>query len=221
MHRPPAGHSSQENKMSIARPFSLFPSFLLLVSCVTINVYFPAAAAEKAADRIIEHVLGEDSKKDNKEKGQQPAKPDSSYYQDTPAHAAEILIGLLEIFVSEAHAAADIDISSPAIDRLKASMQARHARLSQYYKAGVIGYSADGLVAQRDLSSVGLRERGEVKKLLAQENRDRNALYKELARANGHPEWEDQIRATFARRWVAKAPRGWYHRDRSGTWHRK
>ena len=31
---------------------------LMLVSCVTINIYFPAAAAEKAADRIIEDVWG-------------------------------------------------------------------------------------------------------------------------------------------------------------------
>ena len=29
---------------------------LLLAGCVTINIYFPAAAAEKAADRIIEEV---------------------------------------------------------------------------------------------------------------------------------------------------------------------
>ena len=26
--------------------------------CITINIYFPAAAAEKAADRIIDEVLG-------------------------------------------------------------------------------------------------------------------------------------------------------------------
>lgn len=28
----------------------------LAASCVTINIYFPAAAAEKAADRIIDEV---------------------------------------------------------------------------------------------------------------------------------------------------------------------
>ena len=28
----------------------------LLLGCVTINIYFPAAAAEKAADKIIEEV---------------------------------------------------------------------------------------------------------------------------------------------------------------------
>ncbi len=29
---------------------------VLLSACVTINIYFPAAAAEKAADKIIEEV---------------------------------------------------------------------------------------------------------------------------------------------------------------------
>ncbi len=29
---------------------------LLLPACVTINIYFPAAAAEKAADKIIDDV---------------------------------------------------------------------------------------------------------------------------------------------------------------------
>ena len=29
---------------------------LTLAGCVTINIYFPAAAAEKAADRIIDEV---------------------------------------------------------------------------------------------------------------------------------------------------------------------
>jgi hypothetical protein len=30
---------------------------IALSSCVTINIYFPAAAAERAADRIIDEVL--------------------------------------------------------------------------------------------------------------------------------------------------------------------
>jgi len=31
-------------------------ALLSIAGCVTINIYFPAAAAEKAADRIIEEV---------------------------------------------------------------------------------------------------------------------------------------------------------------------
>ncbi|MDR4514381.1 hypothetical protein [Nitrosomonas sp.] len=41
---------------------------MLLSACVTINIYFPAAAAEKAADKIIEEVWQlEDEKKEEKE----------------------------------------------------------------------------------------------------------------------------------------------------------
>jgi len=34
----------------------LFSSIVVLTACVTINIYFPAAAAEKAADKIIDDV---------------------------------------------------------------------------------------------------------------------------------------------------------------------
>jgi hypothetical protein len=40
-----------------ARPWILLlPAAAILSACVTINIYFPAAAAEKAADRIIDEV---------------------------------------------------------------------------------------------------------------------------------------------------------------------
>jgi hypothetical protein len=35
---------------------TLLGGTLLAAGCVTINIYFPAAAAEKAADRIIDEV---------------------------------------------------------------------------------------------------------------------------------------------------------------------
>jgi hypothetical protein len=38
---------------------SRLPAFLgasLVAGCITINIYFPAAAAEKAADKIIDEV---------------------------------------------------------------------------------------------------------------------------------------------------------------------
>lgn len=38
------------------RWISLPAAALLLSACVTINIYFPAAAAEKAADKIIDEV---------------------------------------------------------------------------------------------------------------------------------------------------------------------
>jgi hypothetical protein len=60
----------------------LFQAALLtLVStmpaCVTINIYFPAAAAEKAADKIIEEVW-QLKKPEAGEKTEQPVSPPSS-----------------------------------------------------------------------------------------------------------------------------------------------
>jgi hypothetical protein len=38
------------------RPWPAILALLACAGCVTINIYFPAAAAEKAADRIIDEV---------------------------------------------------------------------------------------------------------------------------------------------------------------------
>ena len=78
-----------------------------------------------------------------------------------------------------------------------------------------------GLLTLRDPKAVSIKERNTVNQLVAAENQDRNALYAEIARANGHPEWEDDIRDTFARRWVSNAPSGWYFKDNSGNWKQK
>lgn len=40
----------------VSRPVLSMLLALLLSACVTINIYFPAAAAEKAADKIIGEV---------------------------------------------------------------------------------------------------------------------------------------------------------------------
>lgn len=44
------------HKLHHASRFAVAALLLPLAACVTINIYFPAAAAEKAADRIIEEV---------------------------------------------------------------------------------------------------------------------------------------------------------------------
>ena len=65
-----------------------------------------------------------------------------------------------------------------------------------------------------------LKDRNTVVQLVAAQNNDWNELYAEIARLNGHPEWQDSIRRTFAERWVAKADRGWYYRE-GGSWRQK
>ncbi|HHH13598.1 MAG TPA: DUF1318 domain-containing protein, partial [Thiolapillus brandeum] len=87
-------------------------------------------------------------------------------------------------------------------------------------RSGAIGLDRNALVTIRDPATVGLRDRNRLRKLVADENRDRNALYREIARANGHPEWEAEIRKTFARIWVEEAPGGYWYK-KGGAWKRK
>jgi uncharacterized protein YdbL (DUF1318 family) len=115
-----------------------------------------------------------------------------------------------------AHAAADLEINTPAISAIKGSMQARHAQLAPFYSSGAVGFSRDGLVAVRDAAAVPLAQRQALNNLVAAENKDRNALYAEIANGNQHPEWEPEIRATFAKRWADKAQAGWWVQDGSG-----
>ena len=42
-----------------------------------------------------------------------------------------------------------------------------------------------------------------------------------IATANGHPEWEADIRGTFAERWIANARAGWYYKTGAGDWKQK
>jgi len=196
-------------------PMSLI-LLLFATACVTINVYFPAEAAEKAADRIIMDVYGKTPAPAPQEK---PAEPQS--LRMTPGPAARAAAGVLGWLVSPAQAAADLSINTPAIRQLTASMEARHRTLAPYYASGAVGMTRDGQIAVRDQKLVPLAERNTVRNLVADENRDRSALYAEMARANGHPEWESEIRATFARRWVDNARAGWWYMDGSGAWKQK
>ncbi len=130
------------------------------------------------------------------------------------------LVGMLA-FASAALAAADLEINTPAITALKNAMQARYGKLAAYYASGAVGLTRDGNVVLRDANAVPLAERQSVNGLVADENRDRAALYREIARANGHPEWEADVRATFAQRWIDKAASGWWVQNASGAWVKK
>jgi hypothetical protein len=194
-------------------PMSLL-LLLFVTACVTINVYFPAEAAVKAADRIILDVYG-----NVPEEQPQPAEPTSFLVPSSlPGRAVTIALDWL---VAPAHAAADLSINTPAIRQLTASMEARIRQLAPHYASGAIGMTNNGDIVLRDQKLVPLRERNNVKNLVSLENRDRGALYAEMARANAHPEWEGEIRATFARRWVDNARAGWWYMDKSGNWKQK
>lgn len=180
---------------------------MLAVACVTINVYFPEAAAERAADRFIQDVIGPEDAAD-----------EVSFRLPNGSPG-----GLLGWIVPSAHAqSADLDVQTPQIRGLREQMAARHqAHLAGWLEAGAIGLGNDGLIKIRDRSAVGLAQRRELEQVVTDENADRRAVYREIAVANGHPDWESQIRDTFARRWIANARPGWFYEDSAGNWQQK
>lgn len=179
--------------------------------CVTINVYFPEAQAEEAADQFIGGVWGEESAQATEEETVPP--------EENPQSARA---GLLDFFIPAAHAQSDITMSTPAIESIQQRMKERFdTQLRQYYESGAIGLTNDALVAVRDLSAVPLSERNKVNQVVAAENADRRAVYREVAVANNHPEWEDRIREIFARKWIEEARSGWWYQNDSGDWVQK
>jgi len=130
-------------------------------------------------------------------------------------------LALLLTLAGHASAQANLEVNTPAIAALQASMQKRYAELGPYYASGAIGLTRDGYIALRDANAVPLPQRQQVNALIAAENQDHAALYKEIARANGHAEWENDIRTTFAQRWIDKAAPGWYYQNNAGAWARK
>lgn len=138
----------------------------------------------------------------------------------TPRFVAWLFLAILS-WAPLAQAAADLEINTPAITSLKQSMQQRYGELAGFYASGAVGLTQDGLVAVRDPASAPLAQRQQLNSLVAAENQDRQALYREIARANGHPEWESEVRATFAQRWISKAAAGWWYQNAGGAWTRK
>jgi uncharacterized protein YdbL (DUF1318 family) len=185
----------------------------VLAACVTINVYFPAAAAERAAEKFVGEVLAEPNK-------------DGSLFDPLrqPGGVVWLAVGnVLDFLVPSAQAQqAQIEINTPQINAIKARMAERQRQsLGAMFDAGAVGFSADGLVTIRDRSAVPLSERRNLESVVADENRDRQAVYREIAIANGHPEWEKDIQQTFAKQWVQNAKPGWYYQEAGGAWRQK
>jgi uncharacterized protein YdbL (DUF1318 family) len=189
----------------------LTTAMVALVGCVTINVYFPEAAAQKAADRFIGTVIDE---------GAAPAQ-DAEPQSQPPAQPSAMLLDLL---VPAAYAAntPDLRVQTPATEAIRGRMRARfRSTLRSLLDSGAVGFTRDGLVAVHDAGKIPLSQRAQATAAVSDENGDRNALYREIARANGHPEWESQIRSTFAKGWIERAHGGWYYQDAAGAWKRK
>jgi len=214
------------NTMKNLLKLKLTAASLMIASCITINVYFPAGAAEKAADQIIDSVI-----QGGGDRGNTQTPPTTPPPATTPPiglidsfvtpHVNHLAGLLLDALIPSAHAQTEmnLDVSSPEIRAITASMQTRFGQLERFFDSGVVGLTADGLIDIRDIGSAALPDRALVKRLVAEDNADRNALYDAIARKNERPEWAPDIRRIFAQRWVERGAKpGWYFKDLNGNW---
>lgn len=116
---------------------------------------------------------------------------------------------LIGIGSAHAQSAPDISIKTPAIQAIQARMEARfNSTLRAGFDSGALGFTSDGLISVRDAGKLELKDRVAMNAAVADDNRDRKAVYREVAVANGHPEWESQIRDVLSNGWTAPAVAG-------------
>jgi hypothetical protein len=200
------------------RWFGLPVAAVALTACVTINVYFPAAEAKEAAKEFVEKVIGDEAAQDDDAGGGDGGMAMLSPRIELPAIDPLALVG---IGTAHAQGQPDITIRTPAIQAIQSRMASRFdSTLSAHFDSGALGFTGDGLVTVRDAGKLSLKDRVAVNQAVADQNRDAKAVYREVAVANGHPEWEGRIREVFAKQWIESAHKGWWYQS-GGAWKQK
>jgi len=188
-------------------------SFAIAPGCVTVNVYFPAAEVERAADVIVREIRPE---------GVAPPVEAPSPGAAGPSLHATLAALLWAAPAQAAEGGIDMEIDTPLLRKIRASLKARYASLLPYYEKGIIGEVWNGEAAIRSLDGVERQEVGKVRTLAADEVRDRKAMYAEIARANGiDASRVPEIGRIFGKKFIEKLRPGFWYRDAKDVWRRR
>jgi uncharacterized protein len=180
----------------------LFWGLTLLMACVTVNVYFPAKEVERRAGDIVDDIRRD-----------QPAAPAAPQSLLTPFPGGWSFTGT---------AWAQKEPESPAVSALKKQIRERFPRLAPLYQKGSVGENNQGWLEIREVSTLSPAEKNEVKPLVDSENRDRRALYLEVAKSmNIAPDQLIKVQRIFAEKWQQSASPGWWVQKENGAWVQK
>jgi uncharacterized protein YdbL (DUF1318 family) len=201
----------EEDAMTRKKRWLVWLLTVFLISCVTVNIYFPAAAIQKAADQIVDDVR---KMPEQKPEQKQDQKPDKTSFLEQ--------LRWVGLGATVAHAAMDLNVSTPAIRNLRTSMANRFPQLQPLYTKGAIGETNTGFVAVRDVGALSLKEKADLNRLVDQENADRRALYTEVLRANNLDTGRlGETQRLFANSWRDKSSPGWWIQFDNGQWGKK
>lgn len=186
-----------------------FISIIFLAACVTVNIYFPAAAIQKVADEIVDDVRGTKDQQKPEEK------------KDLKSRLFENFRGL-GLGSNEAWAQISIEVSTPAIRNYKQALKDNFRLLKPFYENGNVGENSTGLVDTRDTGGLSLKEKSQLTQLVEQQNSNRTALYKEILKANKlQSQALPEVQKVFANSWREKSLANWWIQNDKGEWEKK
>jgi len=190
---------------------SISLSFLFLVSCLTINIYFPEAEIRKEAEEIVKEIRkSEEEKKEDKKN------------VSGVGGAQKILSDRESSFSLVPAAYAQEEVTNPKIRALKQSLSERFPKLRPFFDKGNIGETNDGFIRIRDESGLNLKEKALLRNLVKDENNDRRNFYAEYAKAKEIDSSQiKRVQKIFAEKWINEAKAGWWIQKEDGGWVKK
>ena len=179
---------------------------LIFFACITVNIYFPEAAVQKTAEKIVDEIRENEEKKEDKK---------------IPSYSGQLSLSSFFI-VPAVYGQQETTVSTPTIRALKQSMRERFPELVPFYDGGQIGESNDGYLVKRNEDNLDLKARAKLRNLVREENKDRGDLYREVAAALDIDQSQiPRIQKIFAENWIRKSRPGWWIQKEDGTWERK
>ena len=188
-------------------------ALLFFFSCLTINIYFPEAEVQKAAEEIVDEIRKGQEDKDKKDKDSQII---------DMMQAMNSTRGSFSLIPSAYAQEKATDVTTPKVRALQQSMKERFPKLRPFFVKGNVGEGNDGFIKIRDESGLNLKEKATLRNLEKDENNDRKNMYAEVARAMEiKPNQISKIQKIFAAEWIKKASSGWWIQNESGGWTKK
>jgi hypothetical protein len=161
---------------------------MTFVACVTINIYFPAEKVESVASDIVDEIRDRQPTENN---------------QDTQKNQSGLWKSIQFAFVPASVWAQDATtVSNPTIRALKDKMRTRFGQLKPFYASGALSEENNGYLKVANTSGMSLKDKRDVTRLVSAENKDREALYAEVAKALDIDASQiQQIAEIFAKEW--------------------
>lgn len=189
---------------------SLF--LLFFFSCLTINIYFPEAEVQKAAEEIVDEIRKEAEDKEKKDKDSQMIEIEQAMNRGGGSFS----------LVSSLYAQEATEVTTPKVRALQQSMKDRFPKLKPFFEKGNVGEGNDGSVKIKDESGLNLKDKAMLRNLVKDENNDRKNMYAEVARAMEIDASQiPKIQKIFAELWIKKAESGWWIQKENGEWAKK